>query len=82
MFFIILRKLLKSNDPCIISKAKNNIASAYYKSGNFKKSEEIALTILSDATIENCNLNIKFRSLTRLFWIKNNQENLMKLLII
>ena len=72
--FYYSKKLLNSNDPCIISKAKNNIASAYYKSGNFKKSEEIALTILSDTTIENCNLNIKFRSLTRLFWIKNNQE--------
>jgi len=72
--FYYSKKILKSNDPCIISKAKNNIASAYYKSGNFKKSEEIALTILSDTTIENCNLNIKFRSLTRLFWIKNNQR--------
>ena len=72
--FSYSKKLLKSNDPCIISKAKNNIASAYYKSGNFKKSEEIALTILSDTSIENCNLKIKYRSLTRLFWIKNNQR--------
>jgi AraC-like DNA-binding protein len=55
---------------------KNNIASAYYKAGNFKKSEEVALEVLTSLKDKNslCNIDNKLRALTRLFWIKNNQR--------
>ena len=69
-------KLEKSSDKCISDSGKNNIASAYYKAGNFKKSEEIALEILTSLKDENsiCNINNKLHALTRIFWIKNNQR--------
>ena len=61
---------------CISDSGKNNIASVYYKAGNFKKSEEIALEILTSLKDENsiCNINNKLHALARIFWIKNNQR--------
>jgi len=74
--FHYAKKLEKSSDKCISDSGKNIIASAYYKSGNFKKSEELALEILTSLKDKNslCNIDNKLRALTRLFWIKNNQR--------
>ena len=74
--FHYAKKLEKSSDKCISDRGKNIIASAYYKSGNFKKSEELALEILTSLKDKNslCNIDNKLRALTRLFWIKNNQR--------
>jgi len=74
--FHYAKKLEKSSDKCISDMGKNNIASAYYKSGNFKKSEEVALEVLTSLKDKNslCNIDNKLRALTRLFWIKNNQR--------
>ena len=74
--FHYAKKLEKSSDKCISDIGKNNIASAYYKSGNFKKSEELALEVLTSLKDKNslCNIDNKLRALTRLFWIKNNQR--------
>ena len=70
------KKLNKSSDKCISDTGKINIASAYYKLGNFKKSEEIAIEVLTRLKDENsiCNINNKIHALTRIFWIKNNQR--------
>ena len=74
--FHYARKLEKSKNQCISFTGKNNIASAYYKSGNFEKSEEIVLFVLSNIKELNstCNLDNKLHALSRMFWIKNNQR--------
>ena len=74
--FHYARKLEKSENQCVSNTGKNNIASAYYKAGNFKKSEEVALEVLTSLKDKNslCNIDNKIRALTRLFWIKNNQR--------
>jgi len=74
--FHYARKLEKSENQCVSNTGKNNIASAYYKAGNFKKSEEVALEVLTSLKDKNslCNIDNKLRALTRLFWIKNNQR--------
>lgn len=70
------RKLEKSENQCVSNTGKNNISSAYYKSGNFKKSEEVALSVLSNIKELNstCNVDNKLYALSRMFWIKNNQR--------
>ena len=70
------RKLEKSENQCVSNTGKNNISSAYYKSGNFKKSEEVALSVLSNIKELNstCNIDNKLHALSRMFWIKNNQR--------
>ena len=74
--FHYAKKLEKSENQCVSNTGKNNIASAYYKAGNFKKSEEVALEVLTSLKDKNslCNIDNKIRALTRLFWIKNNQR--------
>ena len=74
--FHYAKKLEKSENQCVSNTGKNNIASAYYKAGNFKKSEEVALEVLTSLKDKNslCNIDNKLRALTRLFWIKNNQR--------
>ena len=66
----------KLNDKCFSNAGKTNLASAYYKLGNFKKSEEIAIEVLSNLKGDNtsCDINNKYNALARLFWIKNNQR--------
>ena len=78
--FKISRILEKSSNSCISYNGKTNIASAYYKSGKFKKSEEISLRVLFDlkGATTTCDLNNKFSSLTRLFWIKINERKFNK----
>ena len=68
--------LEKSENSCVSDAGKNNISSAYYKLGNFERSEEIVLEVLTRLKDKNslCNLNNKLHALTRLFWIKNNQR--------
>ena len=70
------KKIEKLNDKCFSNTGKINIASAYYKLGNFKKSEEIAIEVLSNLKGDNtsCDINNKYNALARLFWIKNNQR--------
>ena len=70
------RKLEKSENRCVSNTGKNNISSAYYKSGNFKKSEEVALSVLSNIKELNstCNIDNKLHALSRMFWIKNNER--------
>lgn len=70
------RKLEKSENQCVSNTGKNNISSAYYKSGNFKKSEEVALSVLSNIKELNstCNIDNKLHALSRMFWIKNNER--------
>lgn len=70
------KKIEKLNDKCFSNTGKINLASAYYKLGNFKKSEEIAIEVLSSLKDDNtsCNINNKYNALARLFWIKNNQR--------
>ena len=70
------RKLEKSENQCVSNTGKSNISSAYYKSGNFKKSEEVALSVLSNIKELNstCNIDNKLHALSRMFWIKNNQR--------
>ena len=70
------RKLEKSENQCVSNTGKNNISFAYYKSGNFKKSEEVALSVLSNIKELNstCNIDNKLHALSRMFWIKNNQR--------
>ena len=70
------KKIEKLNDKCFSNTGKINLASAYYKLGNFKKSEEIANEVLSSLKDDNtsCNINNKYNALARLFWIKNNQR--------
>ena len=70
------KKIEKLNDKCFSNAGKTNIASAYYKLGNFKKSEEIAIEVLSNLKGDNtsCDINNKYNALARLFWIKNNQR--------
>ena len=62
--FKISRILEKSSNSCISYNGKTNIASAYYKSGKFKKSEEISLRVLFDlkGATTTCDLNNKFSS--------------------
>ena len=74
--FHYARKLEKSENQCVSFIGKNNIASAYYKSGNFEKSEEIILFVLSNIKELNstCNIDNKLLALSRMFWIKNNQR--------
>ena len=70
------KKIEKLNHKCFSNTGKINLASAYYKLGNFKKSEEIAIEVLSNLKDENtsCDLSNKYNALARLFWIKNNQR--------
>ncbi len=70
------KKIENLNDKCFSNLGKMNLASAYYKLGNFKKSEEIAIEVLSNQKDENtsCNLDNKYNALARLFWIKNSQR--------
>jgi len=70
------KKIEKLNDKCFSNAGKTNLASAYYKLGNFKKSEEIAIEVLSNLKGDNtsCDINNKYNALARLFWIKNNQR--------
>ena len=74
--FKISRILEKSSNSCIRYNGKTNVASAYYKSGNFKKSEEISLKVLFElkGATTTCDKNNKFNALTRLFWIKNSER--------
>ena len=70
------RKLEKSENQCVSNTGKSNISSAYYKSGNYTKSEEFALSVLSNIKELNstCNIDNKLHALSRMFWIKNNER--------
>lgn len=73
--FHYAKKMQKSNDFCVSISGTVNIATAYYKYGNYDKSEEIALKALDNLKGKNtkCDRKNKYNALSRLFWIKNNQ---------
>ena len=73
--FFYAKKSQKSTDPCTKNLGHIGEASAYYKKGNFKKSEEICLKIIKKVNNEStsCDHKILLSAYNRLFWIKKNQ---------
>ena len=68
-------KMLKSKDFCTRVNGKINIATSFYKYGDFNQSEIITLDALNDLEdkISECSIKNKFNALGRLFWIYKNQ---------
>lgn len=65
----------KSKDPCVSNLGFINEANAYYKNGDFKKSEEITLNVIKKVKDKSlaCNQKVLLNAYNRLFWIKKNQ---------
>ena len=70
------KKMMLSEDRCFALNGKLNLSNAYYRKGNFKKSEEIALELYDDFQKESpkCHPKHEFNTLGRLFWITKNQN--------
>jgi AraC-like DNA-binding protein len=73
--FFYAKKSQKSTDLCTKNLGYIGEASAYYKKGNFVKSEEICLKIIKKVKKEptSCDHKILLSAYNRLFWIKKNQ---------
>lgn len=67
-------KMKQSKDSCTQVFGRFIEANNYYKTGNYKKSEELCLQILSDLknTTSKCQDKNKYRIYERLFWINKN----------
>ena len=73
----VTKKMQKSLDPCEKIKGYSIESNMYYKIGNYKKSEILALRILDSLKTPKtpCEKRTKFNLLGRLFWIKKNTNN-------
>ncbi len=67
-------KMQESSDPCTKVFGKFIEANNFYKTGNYKKSEEICLHILAELkdVSTTCQDQNKYRVYERLFWINKN----------
>lgn len=73
----VTKKMQKSLDPCEKIKGYSIESNMYYKIGNYKKSEILALRILDSLKTPKtpCERITKFNLLGRLFWIKKNTNS-------
>lgn len=67
---------MKSKDTCFSLEGKLGVSSAYYRSGDYSKSEEIAKEILQTLNTQrtSCSNKLLSNTLGRLFWISKNQN--------
>jgi AraC-like DNA-binding protein len=74
------KELQKSDIICSKTLGEFKEANYYYKVGDYKKSEEICLSILSTINDDksDCQLKNKYRALERLFWIYKNTNRYKK----
>jgi len=71
---LMSKKMQKSLDPCIKLKGYSVESNMYYKIGDYKEAEVLALQILDSLKTPKtpCERITKFNLLGRLFWVKKN----------